>query len=231
MMSHDIEFEVIGNTSPFSLMGESSCYLITVNGRSYLLDCGTPIFPYLGYQGISEIKGIFATHSHEDHKRWFTDIVLFSFYNPVLKSKVRLVSSETILDEYAKNSKGALERTLSFDSKKVIDVPYENMVEPIVIGPRSKYFINLKKGGSGFFYYQVEDRQGNVIGPDKAKIFINPAATRPRLLYNGLAFCTRMMRRANGSSLKAITVLIPASFTKKTRMSFTMEKQGSLSRR
>jgi putative transposase len=183
MMSHDIEFEVIGNTSPFSLMGESSCYLITVNSRSYLLDCGTPIFPYLGYQGISEIKGIFATHSHEDHKRWFTDIVLFSFYNPVLKSKVRLVSSETILDEYAKNSKGALERTLSFDSKKVIDVPYENMVEPIVIGPRSKYFINLKKGGSGFFYYQVEDRQGNVIGPDKAKIFINPAATRPRLLY------------------------------------------------
>jgi len=182
-MSHDIEFEVIGNTSPFSLMGESSCYLVTVNGRSYLLDCGTPIFPYLGYQGISEIKGIFATHSHEDHKRWFTDIVLFSFYNPVLKSKVRLVSSETILDEYAKNSKGALERTLSFDSKKVIDVPYENMVEPIIIGPRSKYFINLKKGGSGFFYYQVEDRQGNVIGPDKAKIFINPAATRPRLLY------------------------------------------------
>lgn len=178
-----MEFEVIGNTSPFSLMGESSCYLITVNGRSYLLDCGTPIFPYLGYQGISEIKGIFATHSHEDHKRWFTDIVLFSFYNPVLKSKVRLVSSETILDEYAKNSKGALERTLSFDSKKVIDVPYENMVEPIIIGPRSKYFINLKKGGSGFFYYQVEDRQGNVIGPDKAKICINPAATRPRLLY------------------------------------------------
>ena len=183
MMSHDMEFEVIGNTSPFSLMGESSCYMITVNGRSYLLDCGTPIFPYLGYQGISEIKGIFATHSHEDHKRWFTDIVLFSFYNPVLKSKVRLVSSETILDEYAKNSKGALERTLSHDSKKVIDVPYENMVEPIIIGPRSKYFINLKKGGSGFFYYQVEDREGNVIGPDKAKIFINPAATRPRLLY------------------------------------------------
>ena len=182
-MSHDIEFEVIGNTSPFSLMGESSCYLITVNGRSYLLDCGTPIFPYLGYQGISEIKGIFATHSHEDNKRWFTDIVLFSFYNPVLKNRVRLIASETILDEYAKNSKGALERTLSFDSKKVIDVPYENMVEPIIIGPRSKYFINLKKGGSGFSYYQVEDRQGNVIGPDKAKIFINPAATRPRLLY------------------------------------------------
>ena len=54
-MNSDIIFEVIGNTSPFSLMGESSCYMMTVNNRSYLLDCGTPIFPYLGYQGIADI--------------------------------------------------------------------------------------------------------------------------------------------------------------------------------
>jgi putative transposase len=182
-MNRDIEFEVIGNTSPFSLMGESSCYMLTVNGQSYLVDCGTPIFPYLGYQGIAEINGIFATHSHEDHKRWFTDIVLFTFYNPLVKHKVRLISSETILDEYAKNSKGAIERSLSRDSKRIVDIPYESMVEPVVIGPRSKYFINLKKANSGSFYYQVEDRQGNAIGPEKAKIFINPAATRPRLLF------------------------------------------------
>jgi putative transposase len=182
-MNRDIEFEVIGNTSPFSLMGESSCYMLTVSGRSYLVDCGTPIFPYLGYQGIADIKGIFATHSHEDHKRWFTDIVLFTFYNPLAKHKVRLISSETILDEYAKNSKGALERSLSPDSKRVVDIPYENMVAPVIIGPRSKYFINLKRANKGSFYYQVEDRQGNAIGPEKAKIFINPAATRPRLLF------------------------------------------------
>jgi putative transposase len=182
-MNRDIEFEVIGNTSPFSLMGESSCYILTVNGQSYLVDCGTPIFPYLGYQGIAEIKGIFATHSHEDHKRWYTDIVLFTFYNPLVKHKVRLISSETILDEYAKNSKGALERSLSPDSKRIVDTPYENMVEPVIIGPRSKYFINLIRANSGSYYYQVEDRQGNAIGPEKAKIFFNPAATRPRLLF------------------------------------------------
>jgi putative transposase len=182
-MNRDIEFEVIGNTSPFSLMGESSCYMLTVNGQSYLVDCGSPIFPHLGYQGIADIKGIFATHSHEDHKRWFTDIVLFTFYNPLTKHKVRLVSSETILDEYAKNSKGALERSLSSDSKKVIDIPYENMVEPVIIGPRSKYFISLKRANAGSFHYQVEDRAGHAIGPEKAKIFFNPAATRPRLLF------------------------------------------------
>ena len=182
-MNSDIIFEVIGNTSPFSLMGESSCYMVTVNNRSYLLDCGTPIFPYLGYQGIADIKGIFATHSHEDHKRWFTDIVLFTFYNPLYKHKVKLISAEVILEEYAKNSKAALERSLSLDSKRIIDIPYDEMVEPLIIGPRSKYFITLKSKGNGFFYYQVEDRRGNIVGPEKAKIFINPAANRPRLLF------------------------------------------------
>jgi ribonuclease BN (tRNA processing enzyme) len=96
---------------------------MSVNHRSYLLDCGSPIFPSLGYQGIANIKGIFATHSHEDHKRWFTDIVLFTFYNPLYKHKVRLMSSEAILEEFAKNSKGALGRSLSADSKRIIDIP------------------------------------------------------------------------------------------------------------
>jgi ribonuclease BN (tRNA processing enzyme) len=181
-MDYDITFEVIGNTSPFSLMGESSGYMITVNDCSYLLECGSPIFPSLGYRGIAEIKGIFATHSHEDHKRWFTDMVLFTFYNPLYKHKVRLISSEIILEEYAKNSKGALERSLSHDSRRIVDIPYENMVEEIVIGPRSRYFINLDSNGDGYFHYEVKDRQGSTIGPEKAKIVINPAANRPRLL-------------------------------------------------
>ena len=119
----DIIFDVIGNTSPFSMMGESSGYMLTVNDSSYLLEIGSPIFPSLGYKGIAEIKGIFATHSHEDHKRWFTDMVLFSYYNPVFKRKVRLISAEPILEEDAKNSKGALERSLSRDSKRIVDNP------------------------------------------------------------------------------------------------------------
>lgn len=171
-MAHDIVFDVIGNTSAFSLMGESSGYMVTVNNRSYLLDCGSPIFPSLGYQGIANIKGIFATHSHEDHKRWFTDIVLFTFYNPLYKHKVRLISSEVILEEFAKNSKGALGRSLSPDSKRIIDIPYEDMVEETIIGPRSKYRIVLRETGKGSFHYRVEDRKGNVLGPERAKIFI-----------------------------------------------------------
>lgn len=182
-MRQDITFDVIGNTSPFSLMGESSGYMITVNGSSYLLECGSPIFLNLGYEGIANIKGIFATHSHEDHKRWFTDIVLFTFYNPLLKHKLRLISSEMVLEEFAKNSKAALERSLSLDSKRVVDLPYESMVEEVTIGPKSNYFMSLKIDGEGSFCWEVVDRKGNTVGPEKAKIIINPAANRPRLLY------------------------------------------------
>jgi len=182
-MSQDIIFDVVGNTSAFSLMGESSGYMITVNDHVYLLECGSPIFPRLGYNGIAGIKGIFASHSHEDHKRWFTDIVLFTFYNPLLKHKLRLITSEPILEEYSKNSKGALERSLSIDSRRIVDIPYEIMAENVIIGPRSKYFINFKDNGDGSFQYSVEDKLGNAFGPDRAKIVVNPAATRPRLLY------------------------------------------------
>jgi hypothetical protein len=188
-MNRDIIFDVMGNTSAFSLMGESSGYMITVNDRLYLLECGSPIFPSLGYKGIGDIRGIFASHSHEDHKRWFTDIVLFTFYNPLLKHKLRLISSEVVLEEFCKNSKAALERSLSTDSMRIVDIPYESMVDERIIGPRSKYFVNLHEDKGIGYRYTVEDRDGKIIGPDRAKIFINPAANRPRLLFKDEASC------------------------------------------
>ena len=182
-MDHDIIFDVVGNTSAFSMMGESSGYMISVNGHVYLLECGSPVFPFLGYKGIASIKGIFGTHSHEDHKRWFTDIVLFTFYNPLLKHRLKIISSEPVLEEFRKNSKGALERSLSIDSKRIVDIPYDVMVEESVIGPRSKYRITFWDAKDGSFKYRVEDRDGNHIGPERAKIFINDRSVRPRMLF------------------------------------------------
>lgn len=179
----DIIFDVVGNTSPFSMAGESSGYMITANDHSYLLECGSKVFPFLGFTGIEKIQGLFCSHSHEDHKRWFTDIVLFRYYSVESKDRVRLITSETVLEEYQKNSKGALERSLSSDSKRVVDIPFDDMVESTIIGPRSKYYIHLEPGGDGSFHYDVRDREGNVLGPDRAKIVINPRANRPRLLF------------------------------------------------
>ncbi len=157
-MKSDIILDVIGNTTAFSLVGESSGYLITVNGHRYLLECGAQIFPALGYRGLDLIKGIFASHSHEDHRRWFTDIVLYNYYDSKSSRRVRLISAESVLEEYHKNSKGALERSLSPDSKQVIDVPYERMVEAVLLGPRSRYAIVLDTVDTGCYRYRVKDR-------------------------------------------------------------------------
>ncbi len=182
-MGTDITIDVVGNNTAFSILGESSTYVLNVNGHLYLLECGSPVFPFLGYKGVGKIKGIFGTHSHEDHKRWLTDIILFTYYNPLIKHKLKIISSESVLEEYAKNSKGALERSLSMDSKTIVDIPYTTMVDECVIGPRGRYWIKLNDNQDGSYQYRVEDRQGNIIGPERAKIFINPRANRPRLLF------------------------------------------------
>ncbi len=179
----DLILDVVGNTSPFSMAGESSGYMVTAADSTYLLECGAKIFPFLGPRGIGRLQGIFATHSHEDHKRWFSDIVLFTYYNPALKHRVRLISSEPVLQEFAGTSKASLERSLSNDSKRVTDVSFEEMVESIVIGPRSRYFIHLEPHGDGSFHYEVRDRSGCTVGPERAKIFFHPKGTRPRLLF------------------------------------------------
>ena len=182
--NRDFILEVLGNTNPFSMAGESSGYTITVNGRSYLLECGAMVFPLLGVEGVAKIQGIFASHSHEDHKRWFTDIVLFTFYNPAIDHRVRLISSGTRdRGDSPRTPSGPWSALLSFDSKRVVDIPFDRMVERVPIGPRSRYYIHYDSHGDGTFHYDVRDRSGNVLGPDRAKIVFQPGVSRPRLLF------------------------------------------------
>ncbi|MEW5946686.1 MAG: hypothetical protein AB1742_10855 [bacterium] len=178
-----ITFDVIGDSAPFSIIGKSSGYMITVGGVPYLVDCGAPIFHFLGDEGVRRVRGIFATHSHEDHRRWFTDFALYMRYNPTIGRKVRLITTEVIHEEYEKNSKGALERSLSSDSKRVVDVPYDIFVEKILLGPRSRYRITYTRNpGEEGEVWRVVDSDGNVVSPRKAKVFVNPKANRPRML-------------------------------------------------
>lgn len=179
-----IIFDVIGDSAPFSVIGKSSGYMITAGDRPYLVDCGAPIFHYLGDEGVRKIKGVFATHSHEDHRRWFTDFALYKLYHPAIKGKVRLITSEVIHEEYEKNSRGALERSLSPDAKKVVDVPYDIFVESILMGPSSRYRIKyVRKPGEEGIVWRVVDSDGNIADPKKAKVFIHPKANRPRMLF------------------------------------------------
>lgn len=180
-----IRIDIIGDSGPFSEVGKSIGYKISVKGVEYLIDCGAPLFQHLGLEGITRFRGLFATHSHDDHKRWFTDLALFMYYDPNQKQRLRLITTETIHEEFYKTSKAALERSLSLDSKRVIDIPYEDFVESILIGPRARYKIEyyFLLPGEKRKDCRVIDSRGKTISPKRAKVFVNPKANRPRMLF------------------------------------------------
>jgi len=182
-MSDGITVRILGDYGPFSRMGKSIGYQIIIGDSSYLIDCGSPLFQQIGGHGLKEIRGLIITHCHDDHKRWFTDLALFNLYAPDIPHKVTLITSEDNNDELIKSSACALDRSLSVDSKRIIDVAYEDYIDYRVIGPRAKYRIVPTDEGIGKTGLCITDRSGNVVGPEKAKIVISTRSKRPRLLF------------------------------------------------
>ncbi len=68
-MIDDIVVRVLGDCGPFSRIGKSIGYQVTIGQFSYLVDCGAPVFQQLGGHKLKEIKGLIVTHCHDDHKR------------------------------------------------------------------------------------------------------------------------------------------------------------------
>ena len=179
-----IRIDIIGDSGPFSTAGRSIGYRVAAGGSEYLIDCGAPVFEGIGFDGVARMKGLVGTHSHEDHRRWFTDLALFRHYVQ-RTARLRLITTETIHEEYLKNSRGALERSLSDDSRRIIEIPYESFVEPVVVGPRPRVRIVMRRRGEGVMSWAIEDDRGRLVPPSRAKIIINHLhrANRPRLLY------------------------------------------------
>lgn len=182
-MMDGITIRVLGDYGPFSRMGKSIGYQVTIGQSSYLVDCGSPLFQQIGGHGLKTISGMIITHCHDDHKRWFSDLALFNMYAPDIPHKIYLITSEGINEELFRSSGPALDRSLSPDSKRVVDIAYDEYIDFKVIGPLPKYRIACKDKGNGESRLYVSDRNGNSIGPDRAKIVISKKTGRPRLLF------------------------------------------------
>jgi hypothetical protein len=182
-MIDGITVRVLGDFGPFSRMGKSIGYHVKIGQSSYLIDCGSPLFQQIGGHGLKTISGLIITHCHDDHKRWFSDFALFNMYAPDIPHKIFLVTAHAINEELRKGSAPALDRSLSIDSKRVINIAYEEYIDYKIIGPHPKYRVATKDEGDGRSRIYVSDRDGNAVGPDKAKIFISPKTGRPRMLF------------------------------------------------
>ena len=176
-----IHFKILGDSGPFSRAGKSIGYQLTSGGNRFLIDCGSPLFNQIGGQGIESALGMVITHCHDDHKRWFTDLALYLLYAAQSDKKLFLLSSEDVLDEIKTASAAATDRSLSHDSTKIVDIPFELHTKTQVIGPRAHYRIVATLEGK-CKAYKVVDMDGTEMPPDKAKVIINSATGRPRLL-------------------------------------------------
>jgi len=179
-----VKIEFLGDSGPFSKLGQSICYKISYENSSYLIDCGAAVFSELTGDTINQLDGIIATHSHEDHRRWFVDLALFRFYVSKPQRHLRLIACETVLEEFVKTSRAALERTLSMDSKKVVEVPFTTFVEPVIFGPTAKYrIVKTRLAGEEGTVWRVIDERGKVVSAKRAKIVVHPEANRPRMIF------------------------------------------------
>jgi hypothetical protein len=182
-MIDGINVRVLGDYGPFSRMGKSIGYQVTIGESSFLVDCGAPLFQQIGGHGLKNVKGVIITHCHDDHKRWFSDLALFNMYAPDVPHLVALLTSEEINEGLARGSAPALETSLSEDSLRVIDIAYDEYIEFLPIGPRARYRIVQKNQGGGSCQYVVVDRQDAPVGPERAKIVISDKTGKPRLLF------------------------------------------------
>ena len=128
-MIDGITARILGDFGPFSRMGKSIGYQLDIGQSRYLLDCGAPLFQQIGGHGLKYIDGLIITHCHDDHKRWLTDLVLFNMYANDISRKILLITSEDVHDDIFKAVMPALEKSLSKDSKNVIDIAYEDYIE------------------------------------------------------------------------------------------------------
>jgi ribonuclease BN (tRNA processing enzyme) len=183
MNTDGIDIWVLGDFGPFSRMGKSIGYLVTIGQSQFLIDCGSPLFSMIGGHGLKDIAGLIITHCHDDHKRWFSDLALFHRYAPDFNKKLFLLASEDVYDELVKSATTALDRSLSEDSKSIIDIPFDEYVDYQMIGPKAKFKLVTRDLGNGQSQIEVVDNKGNNVGPDKAKIIISDQTGRPRILF------------------------------------------------
>jgi len=173
----------LGDFGPFSRMGKSIGYQITVGKSRFLLDCGAPLFQQIGGHGLKEIKGLILTHCHDDHKRWFTDLSLFSHYAPDVAQRIFLMTSEDVHAELLRAACPSLDRSLSPDAKCVIDISLADYIDYRILGPRARYRIAAYSERNRREGFSVVDRNGAMVGPEQAKVIISQKTGRPRMLF------------------------------------------------
>ena len=181
--ANGIEVWVLGDFGPFSRTGKSIGYQVSISDKRFFVDCGAPLFSIIDPDQISEIDGLIVTHCHDDHKRWFTDIALYYYYSQHIHKKVPLISIDQVEEELVKSCKPAIDRSLSKNSERMVDIAFEDYIDYCPMGPKTRYKITSNNPDGTRGKLRVVGPQGETLGPDQAKIVLSRKGGRARVLF------------------------------------------------
>jgi len=180
-MAEGITVRILGDSGPFSRMGKSISYLLEIGESQLLIDCGAPMFQLIGGRAMKNIRGLFVTHCHDDHKRWFTDMALFYRYAPDYSEPLTLLTTDEVQEELERASGPSLDISLSPDARHIVDLPVNDYYQRIPVGPRARYRIVDPRATGGDL--AVIGLDGNPVDREVAKVVVNPVTGRARLLF------------------------------------------------
>ena len=92
-------------------------------------------------------RGLIVTHCHDDHKRWFTDLALFINMRPMSPGKYSSSRQKKLTKNFSRGRYPAIDRSLSHDSKSIVDISYGDYINHQLIGPGAKYKIIPRNEG------------------------------------------------------------------------------------
>ena len=170
-----LSVHILGCSDPFSRTGRSNCFRVRAGSATWLVDIGAPIFHLLSREEIAEITGVIVTHSHDDHMRWLSDFALYRFYVCRDAPRPLLLASETLLDEVRTALTHALGSSLSVDSRRIVDLPFDAYFDAQPIGPRARF--RISDGPA------VVDESGSPVPAAQAKVVVHPQTGSKRMLF------------------------------------------------
>jgi ribonuclease BN (tRNA processing enzyme) len=123
-----MEIKVLGAGSAFCLENYQSNFIINVDGKNLLLDCGGDIRFSLKEQGMSykDIDAVYISHAHADHAGGLEYLAFCTMFDPSAKKPTLYCEKQLLSELWPNTLRGGLE---TIEGKLVSLDDYFNIVE------------------------------------------------------------------------------------------------------
>jgi hypothetical protein len=183
-MADSITVRILGDAPLFSKAGKGFSYAVSCGGSTHLVDCGANVFDALTPKELVSLDGIFITHAHSDHVRYLADLAFYLYFSTRRDKPLRIIATDEILAQVGAGLRDSMETTLTPDRRFAMQIPYEDFIESVPIGPEALYVIEPPNPHRYDSIPSVRRRtSGANVPPHKAKVCIEPRTRRQSILF------------------------------------------------